>query len=418
MMAALKAAGAGARVVLLEQNEKLGKKLYITGKGRCNLTNAADMADFFGQIVSNPRFLYSSFAALSNRDVMEMVEKAGCPLKTERGNRVFPVSDKSSDVIRAFSRMLDEAGVKVRLGVKAMRLETVPAAESAESGARQDRSSRIRGVLAAGPSGRNEFIPCDALVLACGGLSYPSTGSDGSGFELAEAVGHTVQPCRPALVGLKTKESWPGELAGLTLKNVRVRFGAGKKPVYEDFGELLFTHSGVSGPTVLSASSVIGKTLEKQGSIPLYLDLKPALTEEMLGARLLRDFESAKNRQFKNSLGELLPSSLVDIIVKLSGIEPSKPVNQVTAAQRKALAQLLKAVPLTVTGTGGFYEAIITQGGIRVKEIDPKTMESKLVEGLFFAGEMVDVDALTGGFNLQIAWSTGALAGACAAAEK
>ena len=419
MMAALKAARAGAGVVLLEQNEKLGKKLYITGKGRCNLTNAADMTDFFGQVVTNPRFLYSAFAALSNRDVMDMVEKAGCPLKTERGNRVFPASDKSSDVIRAFSRMLDEAGVKVRLGVRAVRLETVPASETGRNNAPQGQedSVRIKGVLTEGPSGRKGFIPCDALVLACGGLSYPLTGSDGSGFALAKAAGHTVTECRPALVALKTKESWPGGLSGLTLKNIQVRFGEGKKPLYTDFGELLFTHSGVSGPTVLSASSVIGKSLEKQGSIPMAIDLKPALTEEVLDARLLRDFSREKNRQFKNSLGELLPASLAEAVVRLSGITPEKPVNQITARERKALVALLKSVPLTITGTGDFNEAIITQGGISVKEINAKTMESKLVKGLFFAGEMVDVDALTGGFNLQIAWSTGALAGAGAAAQ-
>ena len=410
MMAAIFAArtaresGCIAEVTLLEQNEKLGKKLYITGKGRCNLTNAADMSEFQAQVVSNPRFLYSAFAALSNREVMEMVEKAGCPLKVERGNRVFPVSDKSSDVIKAFLAMLKEAGVDVRLGVKVTG--TCCGSDSGEE--------KITGVETQG-AGRKQVLPCDALIVCGGGLSYPVTGSGGSCFELLKKLGHTVTPCRPALVSLSTKETWPADLAGLTLKNVKIRIGEGKKALYEDFGELLFTHTGVSGPTILSASSVVGKKLQERGALPLFIDLKPALSEEVLDARLLRDFAEEKNRRFRNSLGGLLPASLAEVIVRLSGINPDKQVNEITVQERRALLALLKAVPLTINGSGGYHEAIITQGGVPVKEIQANTMESKLVRGLYLAGEMLDVDALTGGFNLQIAWSTGALAGRSAA---
>ena len=431
MMAAIFAArtaresGCPAEVTLLEQNEKLGKKLYITGKGRCNLTNAADMSEFQAQVVSNPRFLYSAFAALSNKEVMEMVEKAGCPLKVERGNRVFPVSDKSSDVIKAFSAMLKEAGVDVRLGVKVTGIccgsdrekteEAASAQENGSNGQKPDFPGRMITGVETQSAGKKQALPCDALIVCGGGLSYPVTGSDGSCFALLKKLGHTVTPCRPALVSLSTKETWPADIAGLTLKNVKIRIGEGKRALYEDFGELLFTHTGVSGPTILSASSVVGKKLQERGALPLFIDLKPALSEEVLDARLLRDFAEEKNRRFRNSLGGLLPASLAEVIVRLSGINPDKQVNEITAQERRALLALLKAVPLTINGSGGYHEAIITQGGVPVKEIQANTMESKLVRGLYLAGEMLDVDALTGGFNLQIAWSTGALAGRSAA---
>ena len=413
MMAALAAAGAGAGATLLEQNEKLGKKLYITGKGRCNLTNASAMEEFTGQVVTNPKFLYSAFSAFTNKDIMDMVSQAGCPLKTERGSRVFPVSDKSSDVIRTLSRLLEKAGVRVQLNCRVTGIT--------------EEAGKVSGVSFQRLSGKDEhrgrggeasgFLPCDAVVLACGGLSYPSTGSDGSGFALAGRLGHTQTPCRPALTGLVTRENWPNALAGLTLKNISVRFGEGRKPLFEEFGELLFTHDGVSGPVILTASSVIGKVLEKTGSVPLWIDLKPALTPEKLENRLLREFEGAQNRKLKNVMGALLPSSLIEPVLQLSGIDGDMSVNQVSAAQRRLLSGLLKAIPLTAVRTEGYQAAIITQGGIPVKEISPKTMESRLIRGLYFAGEMIDVDALTGGYNLQIAWSTGALAGASAAAQ-
>ena len=392
MIAAYAAAANGNQVTVFEKNEKLGKKLFITGKGRCNVTNAADMEECMKQVVSNPRFLYSAFYTFSNQSLIDLIEEAGCPLKTERGQRVFPQSDKSSDIIAALTRLLQQKQVNVRLrtGVKSLRTD----------------GERVTGLV----TERGETVAADAVIVATGGLSYPSTGSTGDGYRFAKSLGHEVTELRPALVPLVCREELAKELQGLSLKNVSVRVTDGKKTLYQEFGELLFTHFGVSGPLILSASSKICRKLAEK-PLSLSIDLKPALTMEQLDARLLRDFEQEKNRQFKNSLSQLYPARLADMIVRLSEIEPEKPVNSISREERARIVCLTKNLPLTITGTRDYNEAIITQGGIRVREIDPSTMESKLVPGLFFAGEVLDLDAMTGGFNLQIAWSTGYLAG-------
>lgn len=392
MMAALAAAKNGCRARLLEKNEKLGKKLYITGKGRCNLTNGADMEELLNHVVSNRKFLYSSFYGFSNRNMMELLEKAGLPLKTERGNRVFPASDKSSDVIRTLRRLLEEAGVQIALGCQA---EAVLTEDSVCTGVRLTDGC---------------IYPARQVIVATGGLSYPSTGSTGDGYRFASSCGHQVTELSPALVPFCGEEDWIGRLQGLSLKNVSVKLSQGKKVYYEEFGEMLFTHFGVSGPAVLSGSSVTAKYLKK-GPLTLTIDLKPALTEEQLDQRLLRDFSALQNKQFKNALQGLLPAKLIPVAVERSGILPEKQVNAVTRKEREQLVRLVKHFTLTLTGLRGYNEAIVTQGGVSVKEIDPATMESKLVKGLFFAGEVLDVDAMTGGYNLQIAWSTGYAAG-------
>lgn len=394
MMAAYRAAMNGHETVLLEKNEKLGKKLYITGKGRCNVTNASDMDTVMSQIVSNPRFLYSAFADCSNIDVMELIEKGGCPLKTERGQRVFPESDKSSDIISCFAYLLKKAGVQVCLKTEVKRILTAGGA--------------VRGVELSGES--KERLEADAVILATGGLSYQSTGSTGDGHRMAKELGHTVTQCYPALVPFNTKEDWPRRLQGLSLKNITFTVLDGKRKLFEEFGEMLFTHFGVSGPLVLSASSRIVKRLAKN-PLQAQIDLKPALTPEQLDGRLLRDFSQEKNRRFKNALYGLLPSRLADEIVLLSGIDPEKAVNAVTREERSALVRLVKNLPLTIDSARGYNEAIITQGGVKVQEVSAGTMESRLVKGLYFAGELLDIDAMTGGYNLQLAWSTGSLAG-------
>ncbi len=392
MMAAISAAESGCQVTLLEQNEKLGKKLFITGKGRCNVTNAGDAEDFFNHMVSNGRFMYSSFYRFDNAAVMEMLGKAGLRLKTERGNRVFPDSDKSSDVIRTFTRLLEKNGVEIRLhtGVKSLLI----------------KHGCCHGVVLK----TGKILEADRVILATGGLSYPSTGSAGDGHRMAADSGHKLKESVPSLVPLEVKEPEVGSLQGLSLKNVSVTIGAGKKPLYTDFGEMLFTHFGVSGPCILSASSKITRKL-LQEELPLSIDLKPALPLEQLNERICRDFEEAPNRQFKNSLDRLLPVRLIAVIVSRSGIDPDKQVNDVTREERQRLAWLLKHLQWTLTGTRGFTEAIITQGGVAVSEINPSTMESKKVRHLYMAGELLDLDAVTGGYNLQIAWSTGYAAG-------
>ena len=392
MMAAISAAQEGCQVLLLEQNEKLGKKLFITGKGRCNVTNAGDGEDFFNHMVSNGRFMYSSFYRFDNSQVMELLETAGLRLKTERGNRVFPESDKSSDVIRTLTRLLDRHSVEVRLntGVKQLAVED--------------------GVCTGVVLKSGKFLEADRVILATGGLSYPSTGSTGDGHRMAAASGHKLKESVPALVPLEVKEPEISSLQGLSLKNVAVTIGGGKKPLYTDFGEMLFTHFGVSGPCILSASSKITRKL-LQEELPLYIDLKPALSLEQLDERIRRDFEEAPNRQFKNSLDRLLPAKMIPLIVERSGINPDKQVNEVTREERQSLAALLKRLVWTLTGTRGFNEAIITQGGVAVSEVNPSTMESKRVKHLYIAGELLDLDAVTGGYNLQIAWSTGYAAG-------
>ena len=407
MMAAVAAADRGANVRLLEKNEKLGKKLFLTGKGRCNVTNAADMDTLFASVCTNRKFLYSAFYDFDNRALMDWLTAAGCPLKIERGDRVFPVSDHTSDVIAAFQRELKKRGVKVFLNTEVKGLlwrEPEPEAKDADGCQKQ-----ITGVLLTD----GHKMEADRVIVCTGGLSYPSTGSTGDGFRFAEETGHTVMECSPSLVPLMVKESWCGDLMGLSLRNVQAKLMEGGKEVYRGFGELLFTHFGVSGPLILSASSSYGRRGGKQekNEAILYIDLKPAMDEEQLDRRLLRDFDANKNRQFKNALGELFPSKLIPVMVKLSGMNPEKKVNEITREERRSFVNLIKQLPLTVTGTGSYAEAVITRGGVSVKEVNPSTMESKKVKGLYFAGEVLDLDALTGGFNLQIAWSTGHLAG-------
>lgn len=399
MMSAVCAAREGALVTLLEKNEKTGKKIYITGKGRCNLTNSCDQEVFFDNIVSNGKFLYSAFHRMDSQGVREFFESAGLRLKEERGNRIFPLSDHSSDVISALNRQMDKERVKVCLHTQAAEILTG-----------SHPAPAVRGVKLA--DGRE--LLADAVIVATGGKSYESTGSTGDGYRFAAHAGHRVKELKPALVPFVTKESWPKALQGLSLKNVSVTLKKEKKKIYEGFGEMLFTHFGVSGPLILSASSYYVK---KYNNMPvrLCIDLKPALSDEQLDRRLLREFDRSRNRQFKNALDSLLPAKLIPVLVVLSGIPPEKKAGELTREERNSLASCLKNLTMTVTGTRGFQEAIVTQGGVDVKEVNPSTMESKLVKGLYFAGEVLDLDALTGGFNLQIAWSTGYLAGLSAA---
>ena len=400
-MAAIAAARSGSRTTLFEKNEKIGKKLFITGKGRCNVTNACETEELFDNVVSNGKFLYSAFYSFDNN--MDFFEQAGCMLKTERGDRVFPKSDHSSDVIAALNRELSERGVEVFLHtpVKEILLEERP------------DGKRVRGVRLA--DGREE--PADSVVVATGGISYESTGSTGDGYRFAERAGHKLAEAKPALVPFNIQEPFCRDMMGLSLKNVSVSLSCDGKELYQGFGEMLFTHFGVSGPLILTASSYYAKRACGKRAV-LRLDLKPALTEEQLDRRILRDFEENRNRLFKNALGGLFPVKMIPVMVALSGIDPEKKVNEVTREERKGLVSLIKGLPMTVTGCRDFSEAIITQGGVSVKEINPSTMESKIVKGLYFAGEVLDLDALTGGFNLQIAWSTGHLAGCSAAQEK
>ncbi len=426
MFAAYFAASAGNDVILLEKNEKLGKKIYITGKGRCNVTNACDVEELFDNVKSNSKFLYSAFYGYDNSRVIDFFESHGMPTKVERGNRVFPVSDKSSDVIFTLQRALKEKNVDIRLNTAVRNLNFADALETAQyssermtdetpdakenvsenTSENKNISRKVTGVTLADGT----ILDADAVIVATGGLSYPSTGSTGDGYRMAESAGHTVTECTPSLVPFNVKEQWVKELQGLSLKNTAITIYNGKKKLYEDFGEMLFTHFGVSGPMILSASASIKQSLIKQ-PLTMYIDLKPALTQEALDKRILREFEEAKNKQFKNSINKLLPAKLIPVIIELSGIDPDKKVNEISKEERNNLLMLFKKLPLTLNGPRGWNEAIITKGGIKVKEINPSTMESKLVKNLFFAGEVLDLDAYTGGFNLQIAWSTGYLAG-------
>lgn len=397
MFAAIATAKNGHQVTLYEKNEKLGKKIFITGKGRCNITNAADMEELFDAVVTNSKFLYSSFYGYTNQNVIDFFEDAGVPVKIERGNRVFPISDHSSDVIRALEREMKKVGVKVCLNTEVKSVE-------AEKG-------KFNKVVLKDTTTQT----ADACIVATGGLSYRSTGSTGDGFRFAENVGHKVTQCFPSLVPMETKEPWICELQGLSLRNVEAKILDGKKELYKDFGEMLFTHFGVSGPLIISASSYVGKKfMDKNGQkkeLTLEIDLKPALTEEQLDQRVLRDFEENHNRQFKNAITKLFPTKLIPVMLELGGIDPEKKVNSIEKEERKQFVHLIKHFRMTLTGLRDYPEAIITKGGVNVKEIDPGTMESKLVKGLYFAGEVLDLDALTGGFNLQIAWSTGYAAG-------
>lgn len=391
-MAAVAAAEAGHHVWLLEKNEKLGKKIYITGKGRCNLTNDCDIDILLANVVQNRKFLYSAFYAYDNRQVMDFFVRHGIKVKTERGNRVFPVSDHASDVIRALRDALLEADVHISLRT---RVKQLLVKDGAVCGVCLSDGTKLAG---------------DAVIVATGGLSYPGTGSTGDGYRFASETGHRIIDCSPSLVPFETQEPYVKQMQGLALKNVQATIRNGKKILFQDFGELLFTHFGVSGPLMLSASSIVNKEIGKE-PLSLTIDLKPALTEEQLERRILRDFEEGANRQFGNCLKKLFPSGMIPVMIELCGISGERKVNTVTREERRRLLALTKAFPVTLTGLRDFAEAIITKGGVDVKQIDPSTMESKLVKGLYFAGEVLDVDALTGGFNLQIAWSTGHLAG-------
>ena len=392
MFAAYFAAQNGHTVTLLEKNEKLGKKIYITGKGRCNITNSSDMEVLFQNVMSNRKFLYSAFYSFDNQQVMSFFENHGLEIKVERGNRVFPVSDHSSDVIQTLAKALKQVGVRVMLHTEVSRLLV--------------EEDKIAGVIL---KDRTK-MEAEAVVLATGGMSYPSTGSTGDGYRFASETGHKLVPCTPSLVPFECKEAWIKELQGLSLKNTAITIFNGKKKLYEDFGEMLFTHFGVSGPMILSASgSIPAKQL--QNELQLIMDLKPALTEEQLDKRVLRDFEENINKAFKNVVGKLLPSKLVPIIIELCGIPEEKKINEISREERQHFVHLVKHLSCTITGVRGWNEAIITKGGVSVKEINPSTMESKKIKGLFMCGELWDLDALTGGYNLQIAWSTGYLAG-------
>ena len=391
MMAAITAAYNGNEVHLFEKNKKLGTKLYITGKGRCNITNAGDMDALFASVVTNSKFLYSSFYGFTNQDAIDFFERLGVETKIERGNRVFPVSDHSSDVVYGMSKELKRLGVSIHLRTT---VKNVCGKENFSHIELED----------------GRVIEGDACVVATGGFSYQSTGSTGDGYRFAKELGHSVSEIIPALVPMEVKEWYAKELQGLSLKNVTATIFDKKKKLYEDFGEMLFTHYGVSGPLMLSASSYVGKLL-KEKELTLFIDLKPALTFEQLDQRVLRDFEENLNRQFKNAIGKLFPTKLIPIMIELSGIDPDKKVNLISKEERHKFVSLIKNFSMTITELRDFNEAIITKGGVSVKEINPSTMESKYVMGLYFVGEVLDLDALTGGFNLQIAWSTGYAAG-------
>ncbi|MBR1651528.1 MAG: NAD(P)/FAD-dependent oxidoreductase [Lachnospiraceae bacterium] len=400
MMAAIAAADKGHSVVLLEKNEKLGKKLFITGKGRCNVTNGADVETLLSNVVTNKKFLYSAFYSFDNQALMDMIEKAGCPLKTERGERVFPVSDHSSDIIKAFERILSEKNVEVRLHTTVREIVT--------------EGDKLIGVKAIkknpnGTAGKIQLLRADAVIVCTGGVSYPLTGSTGDGYRFANDTGHSLIKPRPSLVPFETRQKWVKDCMGLSLKNVSMKLVSGKKTVYDGFGEMLFTHFGISGPLVLSASAYYDP--EKHKDAKAVIDLKPALSEEVLDKRILRDFDEQLNKSFANALGGLVPSSLIPVIADECGVSKEKKVHDITKEERKKLLYTLKNLTLDITGSRGFEEAIITKGGISVKDIDPSTMESKHIKNLYFAGEVLDLDALTGGFNLQIAWSTGHAAG-------
>ncbi len=392
MMAACMAAQNGNQVLLLEKNEKLGKKIYITGKGRCNLTNASDLEQLFSSIVTNEKFLYSALYGFDNQTCMEFFEQNGLKIKVERGNRVFPVSDHASDVIKAMENAMKQAGVKIKLFTQVKKLKV--------------EEEHVSGVV----DTKGNFYEADAVVVATGGCSYPTTGSTGDGYRFAEDCGHKIVEPVPALVPLQIQESFCKELQGLSLKNVSVQIKDDRRCYYEDFGEMLFTHCGVSGPLILSASSYISKILEKK-QLTLLLDLKPNLSRETLDKRLLREFEQNQNKQFKNAVSSLFPSKMIPVMIALSGIDPDKKVHEITREERTGFVALIKEVRMTITGTNDFKEAIITQGGVSVKDVNPSTMESKKITRLYFAGEVLDIDALTGGYNLQLAWSTGHLAG-------
>lgn len=476
MMAAIAASEKGVGVTLLESNEKAGKKLFITGKGRCNLTNDCPTDEFFSHVVSNPKFLFSSVYSFDHDEVKKFFEENGCQLKTERAERVFPVSDKSADVISALERKLKNNGVRFLKNCRVAGLlrEASVLSDDADAGGQDaglyreenviqnefraeqnttkkekkkklQQKYRVKGVLLE----NGEKMYADAVIVATGGVSYPVTGSDGNFFRILTTFGHSIKPLHPALVPLVIKDENCRNMQGLALKNVSIELKLGKKTISEGFGELLFTHFGISGPLILTASSEysrkyggLSKMLDENNAVKkdhtrkfdksndfghnenvcvsgetadLYIDLKPAVKAEDLEKRIIREFEVNGNKLFKNYIATLVPGKMRDVFPDIAGIDPEKPVNKITREERQAVIQNLKAMHFIVSGTRDFNEAIITSGGINVKEVDPHTMESKLSKGLFFAGEMLDVDAYTGGFNLQIAWSTGHAAGFAAA---
>ena len=399
MMSAISAVKSGDKVVLLEKNNILGKKILITGKGRCNITSSLDIDDFINNIPGNGRFLYSAFENFDNKDIIELLKKEGVSVKEERGNRYFPTSDRAEDVRMALERETKKAGVDVKLNSKVCGIEI--------------EDSRVKSVVL-----ENGKIDADKIILATGGKSYPLTGSNGDGYKIAEELGHTIKDVRGSLVPLIAEKSVCSKMQGLSLRNVGiVLYDVEKdKKIYSDFGEMLFTHFGVSGPTILSGSAHLlrYKDVDKKisnGKIVLKIDLKPALSFEQLDARILRDFTEVKNKQFKNSLDKLLPKKMIDVVIDKSKIDSEKHVNEITREERMNLVKILKCFVVRIDGFRPVDEAIVTAGGISVKEINPKTMESKIVSGLYFAGEIIDVDAYTGGFNLQIAYSTGFTAG-------
>lgn len=385
MMCSAAAAERGLSVILLEPNKLLGRKVRITGKGRCNVTNNCDVKQFLANVPANGKFLYSALNRLSPTDTIELFEGLGLPLKTERGNRVFPVSDKSFDVVEALQRYMKRGGVRLE-HARALHIKT--------------QDGAVCGVITS-----EGEISCHSAVICTGGLSYPLTGSTGDGYRMAQELGHTVTACRPSLVPLESEDLYCAEMQGFSLKNVTLSAFEDDKLIYKELGEMLFTHFGVSGPLVLSASSHMRNF--GTSKYRLEIDLKPALDEKKLDARLLRDFEKYQNRDFQNSLGDLAGRTMIPVLIKLSGIPPETKVNSITREQRHALLKLLKAFPVEISGPRPIDEAIVTSGGVSLKEVNPRTMESKLISGLHFAGEVLDIDAYTGGFNLQIAWSTG-----------
>lgn len=385
MMCSAAAAERGLSVILLEPNKLLGRKVRITGKGRCNVTNNCDVKQFLANVPANGKFLYSALNRLSPTDTIELFEGLGLPLKTERGNRVFPVSDKSFDVVEALQRYMKRGGVRLE-HARALHIKT--------------QDGAVCGVITS-----EGEISCHSAVICTGGLSYPLTGSTGDGYRMAQELGHTVTACRPSLVPLESEDLYCAEMQGFSLKNVTLSAFEDDKLIYKELGEMLFTHFGVSGPLVLSASSHMRNF--GTSKYRLEIDLKPALDEKKLDARLLRDFEKYQNRDFQNSLGDLAGRTMIPVLIRLSGIPPETKVNSITREQRHALLKLLKAFPVEISGPRPIDEAIVTSGGVSLKEVNPRTMESKLISGLHFAGEVLDIDAYTGGFNLQIAWSTG-----------
>lgn len=403
MMAGITAAEQGNKVTILEKMNTPGKKLLISGKGRCNITNSADMNEFFENVPANSKFLYSSFNRFTNKDMIQFLNKQGVLTKVERGGRVFPVSDRAQDVLDALISKLKELKVTIKTNFEVTKI-------------------LVKDESVIGTEGKNngklETLLADKIILATGGKSYPVTGSTGDGYKLAKELGHTITAIKPSLVPLTCDENSKklcARMQGLSLRNVAIKIKIEQKLIYEDFGEMLFTHYGLSGPIILSGSSILVRyknidELMNQGKVKIYIDLKPALDEEKLDNRILRDFEEQKNKEFKNSLDKLLPRKMIEPFIEVSGINPDKKINEITKQERRKIIELLKNFELTLKDFRSIEEAIVTSGGISIKEIDPKTMESKLVKNLYFAGEVIDLDAYTGGFNLQIAWSTGYVA--------